>query len=131
MSWVGVASVISRLIELTLGHLRYRSRRTIGSRYGIVSWWSWRTLDGPPNKKALRVALTRCGTLSQNGYGTHEGALTGFPISRVKSKLKKISAGRLHGGPGPVAGVVVVCVLPRAVALAPELVLGIGKVPQY
>ena len=68
---------------------------------GGRSWW-WQILvvadpeqilvvDPGPSKKALRVALTRCGTLSQNGYGAQRGAMRAGSFPSEENTRKKRS----------------------------------------
>ena len=72
-------------------------RPPIYKRTGSPILWSSQDLY----KKALRVALTRCGTLSQNGYGTSKGAIRkrsflSTPTKR-KNKRRPAEAGRQAG----------------------------------
>jgi hypothetical protein len=84
--------------ERFLDHVGWSKNYPDTLGYPLVSWdipsypgISWDILgSGGGGKKALRVALTRCGTLSQNGYGVHQGRFherTVFGSRRLVQKL--------------------------------------------
>ena len=80
------------------GVLSRRERRTLSPQWGVGTCLTAGLGSDPkPNKKALRVALTRCGTLSQNGYGTHMESLRQRSISEPPAGQKKSQPSR----PGP------------------------------
>ena len=74
------------------GVLSRRERRTLSPQWGVGTCLTAGLGSDPkPNKKALRVALTRCGTLSQNGYGTHMESLRHGSITEPPAGQKRAS----------------------------------------